>query len=112
MSAKKESRKPIVSNVKRYIREHVEEHLSLNEVAAVFGISPNYLSQLFKKYNDTGYNDYVTQCKIDEARKLLGSGSYKVYEVAERLGFESAFYFSKVFKKVVGVPPTEYMQKE
>ena len=109
---KKESRKPIVSNVKRYIREHVEEHLSLNEVAAVFGISPNYLSQLFKKYNDTGYNDYVTQCKIDEARKLLGSGSYKVYEVAERLGFESAFYFSKVFKKVVGVPPTEYMQKE
>lgn len=108
---KKESRKPIVSQVKRYIKEHVREHLSLNEVAAVFAISPNYLSQLFKKYNDVGYNDYVTQCKIDEARKLLSSGSYKGYEVAEMLGFVSAFYFSKVFKKVVGVPPTEYMQK-
>lgn len=108
---KKEFRKPIVAQVKHYIREHVTEHLSLNEVAAVFAISPNYLSQLFKKYNDVGYNDYVTQCKIDEARRLLSSGSYKVYEVAEMLGFVSAFYFSKVFKKVVGVPPTEYMQK-
>lgn len=108
---KKEFRKPIVAQVKRYIKKHVTEHLSLNEVAAVFAISPNYLSQLFKKYNDVGYNDYVTQCKIDEAKKLLSSGSYKVYEVAEMLGFVSAFYFSKVFKKVVGVPPTEYMQK-
>lgn len=108
---KKEVRKPIVAQVKHYIKEHVTEHLSLNEVAAVFAISPNYLSQLFKKYNDVGYNDYVTQCKIDEARRLLSSGSYKVYEVAEMLGFVSAFYFSKVFKKVVGVPPTEYMQK-
>ncbi len=108
---RKEVRKPIVSQVRNYIKEHVTEHLSLNEVAAVFGISPNYLSQLFKKYNDVGYNDFVTQCKIDEARKLLGNSDYKVYEVAEMLGFESAFYFSKVFKKVVGVPPTEYMQK-
>lgn len=108
---RKEVRKPVVSQVRNYVKEHVTEHLSLNEVAAVFGISPNYLSQLFKKYNDIGYNDFVTQCKIDEARKLLGNGDYKVYEVAEMLGFESAFYFSKVFKKVVGIPPTEYMQK-
>lgn len=108
---RKEVRKPIVSQVRNYIKEHVTEHLSLNEVAAVFGISPNYLSQLFKKYNDVGYNDYVTQCKIEEAKRLLGNSDYKVYEVAEILGFESAFYFSKVFKKVVGIPPTEYMQK-
>jgi len=109
---KKDSRKPIVTSIKRYIKDNVTEHLSLNEVAAVFGISPNYLSQLFKKYNETGFNEYVTQCKIDEARRLLISGSYKVYEVAEMLGFENAFYFSKVFKKVVGVPPTEFMSKE
>lgn len=108
---KKEIRKPIVSQVKRYIKEHVTERLSLNEVAAVFGISPNYLSQLFKKYNDEGYNDYVTNCKINEAKHLLANGDYKVYEVAEMLGFESAFYFSKVFKKVVGIPPTDFVTK-
>ena len=106
---KKDTRKPIVTNIKRYIKDNIEEHLSLNEVAAVFGISPNYLSQLFTKYNDCGFNEYVTTSKIDEARRMLSSGDYKVYEVAEKLGFENAFYFSKVFKKVVGVPPTTFM---
>lgn len=99
----------IVANVKKYIAKNVARHLSLNEVAAVFGISPNYLSQLFKKYNDTGFNEYVTWCKINEAKNLLADSSYKIYEVAEMLGFESAFYFSKVFKKVEGVSPTEYL---
>ncbi len=107
---RKEVRKPIVAQVKRYIRDNISERLTLNEVAAVFGISPNYLSQLFKKYNDCGFNDYITNCKIDEAKRLLSEGGYKVYEVADMLGFESAFYFSKVFTKVVGIPPTEYLK--
>ena len=109
---KKETRKPIVSNIKHYIQNNLTEPVSLNEVAAVFGISPNYLSQLFKKYNECGLNEYVTNCKITEAKRLLSTGEYKVYEVSDMLGFENAFYFSKVFKKVVGVPPTTFMSKE
>ena len=105
---KKENRKPVVTQVKRYIKENVSQRLSLNEVAAVFGISPNYLSQLFKKYNDQGFNEYVTSCKIDEAKRLMVEGEYKIYEVADMLGFENAFYFSKVFKKVTGITPTEF----
>ena len=105
---KKENRKPVVTQVKRYIKENVSQRLSLNEVAAVFGISPNYLSQLFKKYNDQGFNEYVTSCKIDEAKRLMVEGEYKLYEVADMLGFENAFYFSKVFKKVTGITPTEF----
>ena len=99
----------IVTNVRKYINEHVSERLSLNEVAAVFGISPNYLSQLFSKYNDTGFSEYINICKITEAKRLLEEENMKVYEAAEALGFESAFYFSKVFKRVEGVSPTEYV---
>ncbi|MCM1046122.1 MAG: helix-turn-helix transcriptional regulator [Candidatus Gastranaerophilales bacterium] len=77
--------------------------------AAVFGISPNYLSQLFGKYNKTGFSEYINQCRIAKSKKLLEDGNLKVYEVADMLGFESAFYFSKVFKKVEGVSPTEYL---
>lgn len=84
----------------------------MNEVAAIFGISPNYLSQLFGKYNDTGFNEYVNNCKIGESKKLLAEGNYKVYEIAEMLGFESAFYFSKVFKKIEGMSPTEYQNAQ
>ncbi len=102
----------IVASVKKYINEHVKERLSLNEVAAVFGISPNYLSQLFGKYNETGFSEYVNSCKIRESKKLLQEGRLKVYEIAEMLGFESAFYFSKVFKKLEGMSPTEYLNAQ
>jgi len=109
---KKETRKPIVGQAKRYIKNHMDSKLSLQEVAAALCISPNYLSQLFKKYNETGFNDYVTQCKIEEAKRYLNSGEYCIYEIAEKLGFESSFYFSKVFKKVEGVSPSDFQKNK
>ena len=108
-SRRRDYKNYIVMNVKKYINDHVSEHLSLNEVAAVFGISPNYLSQLFGRYNDTGFSEYINICKVNASKTLLESGQHKVYEVAEMMGFESAFYFSKVFKKVEGISPTEYV---
>ena len=109
---RKDYKNHIVTNVRKYINEHVSERLSLNEVAAVFGISPNYLSQLFSKYNDTGFSEYINICKVTEAKRLLEEENMKVYEVAEALGFESAFYFSKVFKRVDGVSPTDYVNSK
>lgn len=105
---KKDHKNHIVTGVKRYITGHIRERLTLNEVAAEFEISPNYLSQLFKKFNDMGFNEYVTYLKIQEAKSMLAESTMKIYEVADMLGFESAFYFSKVFKKVEGISPTEY----
>ena len=101
----------IVSDVKKYINTHTHDKLSLNEVAATFGISPSYLSQLFSKYNDTGFNEFINICKIDEAKRLLKTENLKVYEVADMLNFGSEFYFSKVFKKIQGVTPSEYIAK-
>ena len=98
-----------VAIVRKYINEHVTERLSLNEVAEIFDISPNYLSQLFRKYNHTGFIEYVNTCKIEEAKRLLEREHLLVYETADALGYESAFYFSKVFKKIEGISPTEYV---
>lgn len=100
----------IVSNVKKYINGHIEERLSLNETASIFGISPNYLSLLFKKYGEVGFSEYISQMKIAKAKELMTEGNLKIYEIADRLGFESAFYFSKVFKKVTGCAPRDYQQ--
>ncbi len=108
---KKEVRKPIVTQAKKYIKNHINSRLSLQEVAAALCISPNYLSQLFKKYNKIGFTDYVTQCKVDEAKHYLYEGNLCIYEIAEKLGFESAFYFSKVFKKVEGISPSDYQKR-
>ncbi|HIT64513.1 MAG TPA: helix-turn-helix transcriptional regulator, partial [Candidatus Ventrimonas merdavium] len=73
-------------------------------------LSPNYLSALFKKTCNIGFTEYITQKKIARAKALLLEQDYKIYEVAERLGFESAFYFSKVFKKVEGISPRDFIQ--
>lgn len=108
---KKNYKNHIVYNVKKYIDEHLTEKLSLQDVANIFGLSPNYLSQLFKKYNDIGFNDYITICKINKAKDLMVDGRLKLYEIAEQLGFENSFYFSKVFKKVEGLSPRDYLKQ-
>lgn len=102
----------LVSDVKKYLECHITEKLSLNEVAAVFGISPSYLSQLFGKYNDTGFSEFINNTKIAEAKRMLIEESKKIYEVADDLGFESAFYFSKVFKRVEGISPSDFINKK
>ena len=101
----------IVINVKKYIQEHIKEKLTLNRVAEVFSISPNYLSVLFSKYNDVGFTDYINQSKIEAAKKMLSESDLKIYEVSDILGFESAFYFSRVFKKITGLAPRDYMNQ-
>lgn len=100
----------VVANIKEYIQENVNKRLTLNEVASAFSFSTNYLSQLFAKYSDCGFVETVTEAKIAAAKQLMSNSEMKIYEIAESLGYESAFYFSKVFKKLTGQSPREYMQ--
>ncbi|WP_077611107.1 response regulator [Clostridium sp. Marseille-P2415] len=110
-SKRKTYKAHVITNVQKYINNHVTEKLSLNEVAGVFGLSPNYLSILFKKNCQLGFSEYIAQAKINRAKALLLEQDMKIYEAADQLGFESAFYFSKVFKKVTGLSPREFIQQ-
>ena len=110
-SKRKSYKDNVITNIQKYIEVHIEDRLLLNEVAGVFGLSPNYLSSLFKKTCNIGFTEFVTQKKINLAKSLLLEENLKIYEVADRLGFESAFYFSKVFKKVEGISPREFIQQ-
>lgn len=102
----------LIQSIQDYIEENLSEKLLLNEVAEAFGLSPNYLSVLFKKSCNIGFSEYINTKKIEKAKQMLLSGDMKIYEVADSLGFESAFYFSKVFKKVDGHSPREYIQSK
>lgn len=101
----------VVAEVRAYIRQNLDKRLSLNDVAAVFNFSPSYLSQLFAQSGESGFVEFVTETRIAAAKELMASTDLKIYEISERLGFESAFYFSKVFKKLEGVSPRAYLQK-
>lgn len=107
---KKNYKNRTVSNIQKYIQSNLDKKLSLNEVAALFGFSPNYLSQLFARCTGFSFVEYITNVKISAAKDMLLQGNTRIYEIAENLGFESAFYFSKVFKKVEGFSPREYIQ--
>lgn len=95
----------------QYIHEHIHERIFLQDIADTFGISPNYLSQLFKKHMNVGISEYITVQKIDESKKLLRETTLKIYEISDQLGFESSFYFSKVFKKITGLSPKDFRNR-
>ena len=93
---------------KRYIHEHYREKLMLSDIAEYLKISPGYLSSCFSRYMNRTVSDYIAEVKIEHAKELIDSGQFLIYEIADQLGFENAYYFSKVFKKVTGMSPKNY----
>lgn len=102
---------PAIRIVKRYIAEHYQEEISLSTAAYTVNISPVYLSRLFKKEEGINFLDYLNQYRIDVAKKLLQDVQYNVLEAAEMAGFKNTRYFSKIFKKNVGITPSEYRKR-
>jgi two-component system response regulator YesN len=107
---KQDYRAKVVTNIQQYIQENLNRKLNLNEVALLFGFSQNYLSSLFSKYSGCSFVEYITKTKIEAAKDLMAKTDSRIYEIADQLGFESSFYFSKVFKKVEGISPRQYLQ--
>jgi len=101
-----------IEDIKEYIENNLNKRITLNQTAATFGFNPNYLSQLFTKHVGCSFIDYVNGQKINRAKILLSDSDTKVYEISEQMGFDSAFYFSKVFKKYTGLSPREYMRTQ
>lgn len=109
LTERKEKRSDkFVHMAKRYIHEHYTEKMTLSDIADHLKISPGYLSTSFSNYMNRTVSDYIAEVKIEHAKELIDSGEYLIYEIANQLGFENAYYFSKVFKKVTGMSPKNY----
>ncbi|MFE0559534.1 response regulator [Paenibacillus sp. NPDC058910] len=98
----------IVLQAVQYIKAHFTEPISLQEVADEVAVSRNYFSELFKRVTGHNFIDYVIDLRLKRAKELLSTTSLRVYEVADRSGFNDVKYFSKLFKKLVGMTPAEY----
>ena len=79
--------------------------ISLSTVADAAGLSPSYLSMLFKKETGQNFSEHLTNVRIHKAKELLGCTSKMVYEVAYDVGFRDYRYFSQIFKKCTGMTP-------
>lgn len=92
-----------------YIQEnYAREDLSNNLVAKQVNLSVSWLSTKFKEEVGVGISDYLNGIRIQKAKQLFDEQDYMIYEVAEKVGFASSQYFSKIFKQVTGLTPNEY----
>jgi AraC-like DNA-binding protein len=94
-----------------FVHNHFAEPLRLDRVARMAGFAPNYFSQLFKANEKRTFADYLVGLRVERARQLLTGTNADVARVAERSGFRSAQYFSRVFRRRVGVTPREYRKR-
>jgi len=99
-----EQMKPILS----YLNEHYAESLSLESVAKIVHMNPYYFSVYFKKNTGMNFKDCLTKIRMEKALQLLRSEDIRTYELAGRVGFSDARYFSELFKKIYGKTPTEF----
>ena len=101
----------VVSRAREYMEEFYAEELTLQRVADVVGISSSYLSSMFSQHLGCGFVDYLNKIRIDHACDYLKQNYFKTYEIAYKVGFRDEKYFSRVFKKVTGMTPSEYKKQ-
>ena len=102
----------IMQELEEYIRKHMTEPVTASVLAEEFGLVAPYLSKLFKEYSGYSPAQYIQKMRIERARALLESErNLLAKDIAEMVGYPNPLYFSKVFKKNVGVYPSEYRRQ-
>lgn len=97
-----------ISSITRYMQEHLCEEISLSILSKEFHLNPQYVSQLFKNEIGVGFLTYLTNVRLEKAKKLLVSTSLSIAKVAEQCGYSDYRVFTKVFKKMEGITPSQF----
>lgn len=103
--------KNIISKSIEYINNNFTKDIMLEEVSNYVNVSSFYFSKLFKEYTGKNYVDYITDLRIEIAKKKLRVGNASIKEICYEVGYNDPNYFSRVFKKIEGISPTEYKMK-
>ncbi|QWU16453.1 two-component system, response regulator YesN [Paenibacillus sophorae] len=105
-----DSRYSYIQRAIAYIRNHLDQQLSLQQVAGFVHLNPNHFSEVFKRETGQGYMEFVTRERMLRAGSLLLTTQKKIGEIAGEVGYEDMKYFSQQFKKIMGCTPSEYRQ--
>jgi len=101
----------LFSDIVLFLRDNVDEKLTVERIADRFFVSSSRVKRLFSKYAGIGVINYFNNMKILEAQKLMREGM-TVSETASRLGFANQFYFCNVFKRMTLITPSEFRRRE
>lgn len=101
----------VITGITRYMQEHLAEEVSLSVLSEEFHLNPQYISQLFKNEIGVGFLSYLTNIRMERAKKLLVSTQLSMVEIAEQIGYGDYRVFTKVFKKTEGITPSQYRRE-
>ena len=98
----------VITGITKYMQEHLSEDVSLHILSEEFHLNSQYISQLFKNEIGVNFLTYLTNIRMEHAKKLLLSTSLSIAEVSEQSGYGDYRVFTKVFKKSEGITPSQY----
>ena len=101
----------LIRKVRELVHVRLEQEVSLQLMADLVELTPQYLSVLFKQETGQNFIDYVSECRMSRAKQLLRETNLKVYEVGALSGYANAKYFMSMFKQIVGQTPGEYREQ-
>lgn len=98
----------LIDQIDRFIRKNYQNNITLQDIADAVHVSSAYVSRLYRNKTGITITEAINNIRIEQAKLLLEQSSWRVYEVAQQVGFEDAAYFTNVFTKRVGCSPSEY----
>lgn len=107
-SIKKKSDMELYQKIETYLDQHICEHLTINSICQDNLISRSQLQKLFREKHNCGIIDYFSSMKIELAKQVIRENHHNFTQIAEFLGYSSIQYFSRQFKKITGMTPSEY----
>lgn len=101
-----------LEKAKEYVAAHLTERIMLADVASYVNVSPSYLSSLFKKTHHQNFVDYINSRKMELACEMIRENQHKIYEICYQLGYENPYYFTRTFRRHIGMTPSEYQARQ
>ncbi len=102
----------IIYEIAEYIQDHYQEDIALQHIAERYFLSREYISRKFKQEMNENISDFIGRIRIDKAKLLLHNPQLRIVQISEMVGYQDEKYFSKVFKKLVGISPNQYRKDQ
>jgi AraC-like DNA-binding protein len=108
LSFQQNIKKNLVNETILLLEANINSTISINQISNKLGVSPTKVKKSFKEQTGQSIIDYLINLKIDEAKKLIKESSLNFTQIADFLGYDNVYYFSRIFKKRTDMTPTEY----